>query len=41
MKTINLTQEKIAYVDDEDFDRLSKFKWYAKKYHGEFACVVG
>lgn len=28
MKTINLTQEKYAYVDDEDFDYYSQWKWY-------------
>ncbi len=27
MKTIPLTQGKVALVDDEDFDRLSQFKW--------------
>lgn len=31
MREIKLTQNKIAFVDDEDFDFLSKFKWYAVK----------
>ena len=29
MKFIALTQGKQAVVDDDDFDKLSKFKWYA------------
>lgn len=31
MKTIPLTQDKFTIVDDEDFDSLSKHKWYAAK----------
>jgi hypothetical protein len=29
MKEIQLTQGKVALVDDEDFERVSQFKWYA------------
>jgi hypothetical protein len=30
-KIIPLTNEKVAIVDDDDFERLSKYKWYAHK----------
>jgi hypothetical protein len=30
---IVLTQEQVALIDDEDYELVSKFKWYARK-HG-------
>lgn len=36
MKEIPLTQGKVALVDDEDFDRLSQYKWYAQKDRNTF-----
>ena len=36
MKEINLTQNKVALVDDEDFKWLNKWKWHAKKEKNTF-----
>jgi len=34
VKTIPLTQGKVAVIDDRDYRRLSKYKWCALKHHG-------
>jgi hypothetical protein len=34
MKTINLTQNKVAKISDEDFERVSFYKWNAAKSSG-------
>ena len=31
MKEIKLSQDKIALVDDDDFEYINQFKWYAEK----------
>ena len=31
MREISLTQEKVALVDDEDFEELNQVNWYANK----------
>ena len=36
MKKIPLTQGQFAIVDDEDFERVSKLKWYAAKKRSTF-----
>lgn len=36
MKQIILTQGKFALVDDDDFERLSQFKWWAHKQPNTF-----
>lgn len=36
MKEIELTQGQVAIVDDDDFEDLSLYKWFAKKEGGIF-----
>ena len=38
-KEIQLTQGKVAIVDDEDYDYLNQFKWYANNLNGKFYAV--
>ena len=35
-KQIQLSQGKVAIVDDEDFEFLNQFKWHALKLAGKF-----
>ena len=39
MKEIQLTQGKVALVDDEDFEFLNQWKWFAKKDRNTFYVV--
>lgn len=36
MKQIVLTQGKFSLIDDEDFERINKYKWYAAKGNNTF-----
>lgn len=36
MKEIKLTQSKVALVDDEDFERVGQYKWFAHKHGATF-----
>lgn len=39
LRTIPLTQGKVAVVDDEDFERLARHKWHATKHRNTwYAC---
>lgn len=35
MKEIQLTQDKVAIVDDEDYDMLTQYGWYAHRSSGD------
>lgn len=39
MKTITLTQNRFAIVDDEDYEWLSQWNWYAQFGHGIYYAV--
>ena len=39
MKEIKLSQNKVALVDDEDFEYLNQFKWYALKKSNTYYAV--
>jgi hypothetical protein len=41
VKEIPLTQGKVTLVDDEDFDYLNQFKWYARKSKKTFYAFRG
>jgi len=36
MEEIILTQNKVALIDDEDYDLIKKYKWCTSNYHGHY-----
>jgi hypothetical protein len=36
MREIQLTQDKVALLDDEDFEEIAAFKWHAERHHHTF-----
>jgi len=40
MKEIKLTQGKAALIDDEDFDLINQFNWYANNSRGIFYAIA-
>jgi hypothetical protein len=39
MKEIQLTRNKVALVDNEDFEWLSTLNWFAKPHHGNWYAI--
>lgn len=40
MREIKLTQWKVATIDDEDFEEVSKHRWFAKKDKNKFYAIT-
>jgi hypothetical protein len=41
MKEIQLNHGKVTHVDDEDYDYLNQFKWYARKHRHDYYAARG